>query len=487
MVIKQAFNIIGHKSKEECINYWNKIKMVPNHPEVAPDLGWPIAISLEELYDMIIVPRSKLLNVDLISRNDWLSVSSRSLFKWEPRGDSFINTLRYLWFVRGKCSYVAFDNDGSIFSFVPFINPNYENMWDHSILSQCQMALKREKHEKLLSDVRQWNTIGCLLANEDPIQVRGGGWGIFLNMFMMASQKMKKRLDFFFHRYDHPIATLSGVEPFYHIFGSFDKPIKGIEPQSVDNPLNWYRILGNTSGELYVERPIPTADEWELVTQEYFPSHCLNSYIDSIKDIPWKNRVSKAIWRGGLSGCGLDENTNIRLKLALMNEPNLMDIGITGWGMRMKVEFRYGKSPKIGKIPVGYLRHKYNLEKAPLMSRSEQQRYKYVIDIPGNNENPGYRFAWEMMSGFVILWVGEPIKAREGEGSRRLNLWFWDQLKAWEHYVPVSWDLSDLKERILWCQEHDKECEEIAKNAKRFAKKNFTRNRLRDVIVKSLK
>lgn len=50
---------------------------------------------------------------------------------------------------------------------------------------------------------------------------------------------------------------------------------------------------------------------------------------------------------------------------------------------------------------------------------------------------------------------------------------FYHQLKPWEHYVPVRRDLSDLKERVLWAQEHDDEAYRIAQNARKFANENL--------------
>ena len=35
--------------------------------------------------------------------------------------------------------------------------------------------------------------------------------------------------------------------------------------------------------------------------------------------------------------------------------------------------------------------------------------------------------------------------------------------------MEVKRDFSDLLEKIEWCKEHDKECQEIAENGKKFA------------------
>lgn len=34
---------------------------------------------------------------------------------------------------------------------------------------------------------------------------------------------------------------------------------------------------------------------------------------------------------------------------------------------------------------------------------------------------------------------------------------FYNELQAWEHYIPIRADLGDLLEKIRWAREHDKE------------------------------
>lgn len=34
---------------------------------------------------------------------------------------------------------------------------------------------------------------------------------------------------------------------------------------------------------------------------------------------------------------------------------------------------------------------------------------------------------------------------------------FYNELRAWEHYIPIRADLGDLLEKIQWAREHDEE------------------------------
>lgn len=50
---------------------------------------------------------------------------------------------------------------------------------------------------------------------------------------------------------------------------------------------------------------------------------------------------------------------------------------------------------------------------------------------------------------------------------------FYGKLAAWEHFVPVRRDLSDLVDRIKWARENDEKAQQIAINAKNFANENL--------------
>ena len=77
-----------------------------------------------------------------------------------------------------------------------------------------------------------------------------------------------------------------------------------------------------------------------------------------------------------------------------------------------------------------------------------QSRYKYILNIQGNSA--AYRLSYLLRSGSVILNV-------ESENK----LWWEDKWEPMKHYVPIKSDLSDLKEKIEWCREHDEECRKI--------------------------
>lgn len=87
----------------------------------------------------------------------------------------------------------------------------------------------------------------------------------------------------------------------------------------------------------------------------------------------------------------------------------------------------------------------------------DQLSYKYHLLIDGVTCTfPGTH--WKLLSGCV------PFKQQSSD-----IMYFYPELIAWKHYIPVRRDLSDLCQKILWARAHDNEAKQIADNARNFA------------------
>ena len=101
-------------------------------------------------------------------------------------------------------------------------------------------------------------------------------------------------------------------------------------------------------------------------------------------------------------------------------------------------------------------------------------RYAYLVDVEGS----GYsgRLKYLLHSGRPVLLADRPHLE-----------FFYEHLRAWDHYVPVRRDLGDLHEKIRWLQAHPAEAAAIARNASSFAAQHLTRaaaaRRWRDVLA----
>ena len=112
---------------------------------------------------------------------------------------------------------------------------------------------------------------------------------------------------------------------------------------------------------------------------------------------------------------------------------------------------------------------KYNLSLSNFLSPEEQSKYKYIINVDGHVS--AYRLSLELDYGSVILL-----------SDSKYRLWFRNLMKPFKHYVPIKKDLSDLIEKIEWCNQNQKECEEIIKNCKKFYKKYLSKSSMLDYL-----
>ena len=85
---------------------------------------------------------------------------------------------------------------------------------------------------------------------------------------------------------------------------------------------------------------------------------------------------------------------------------------------------------------------------------------KYALDIDGFT-NTWTNFLIRLHLGCCVL------KVDSQHGFRQ---WYYDRIRAWEHFVPVKADMTDLIEKIEWVRSNDARAREIAENGRRFAR-----------------
>jgi hypothetical protein len=149
--------------------------------------------------------------------------------------------------------------------------------------------------------------------------------------------------------------------------------------------------------------------------------------------IEWDNKVSTVFWRGGSSGF---YRPSIRMQVVdcLYGVPNT-DVRFVrrGWPINDAV------------IPD----HHFSEYAVPI----DHIRYKYIMVIDGNTMSSNGQ--WIFATGSVPIIVTHPES----------QWWLKGELKPMVNYVPISYDLSDLKEKIEWLVTHDDEARQIAENA----------------------
>jgi hypothetical protein len=93
----------------------------------------------------------------------------------------------------------------------------------------------------------------------------------------------------------------------------------------------------------------------------------------------------------------------------------------------------------------------------PFVPIEQMARYKLLVDIDGNANSWGL---------FAKLLLGSCVLKVESVWEE----WFYEKLVPWRHYVPVTADLSDLREKIQWCLDNDQEAEAIGEAGAQLAR-----------------
>ncbi len=167
---------------------------------------------------------------------------------------------------------------------------------------------------------------------------------------------------------------------------------------------------------------------------------------------PWEVRRDVVFWRGAASGkpdrwpdAGepMDWGCLQRLKLCeesrRIAEPSRVDVGLSDLGqiVREDIKERIRAAGFLGEH----------------VDKREFLGFRYLVDIDGNTNSWG--LLEKMIMGATI------VKVASRRGYRQ---WFYDRLVAWENFVPVAADLSDMEETVAWLFANPGEAKRIAVN-----------------------
>lgn len=199
-------------------------------------------------------------------------------------------------------------------------------------------------------------------------------------------------------------------------------------------------------------------EEIGLVTDTYFyHSHGYKEIrlaIDARQLPAWRERRSEVYWRGsstfdferadGSFVTSVDQIPRVVLcdRLARSVRTNVALSAAWGHGFLGPTLDATLTSKQILKQPTSILR--------------EWAGRRFCIDIDGVANAWG--FFEKLLVGCCVLKIATPYEQ-----------WFYRDLKAWEHYVPVRDDLSDLETRIDWCFANEAAAEDIAHAGQQFA------------------
>ena len=229
-------------------------------------------------------------------------------------------------------------------------------------------------------------------------------------------------------------------------------------------------ILSHSGHNNYHDIPLPTTDDIEYHSQQFFISNndkeCSSRYHSEIKDLEWKDKINKAVFRGTATGDGITPETNLRMKATLLSNqfPELLNVGLTAINQnKIRVNSKYG----LLKINKKELLSKYKIDISNKLDLVERQKYKYNLCLDGHTRAD--RFGNEMrLKNIMILpnsghflWF-EPFMCPIKWTGRETTT-FLKNIKIGTHFL-IEPHLKDLLSLIKWCQNHDSECQIIVNN-----------------------
>ena len=166
----------------------------------------------------------------------------------------------------------------------------------------------------------------------------------------------------------------------------------------------------------------------------------------------WGERLPIAIWRGASTGReNLTPETiknlpRYRLCQFSQQRPDLLDARLSNLVQAESSEVHHEMRKQL--LVQGLLR--------PRLLPHDLALHRWMIEIDGNVNSWG--LLWKLLSGSCILRV---------ESTRRQ--WYHHKLVEWKHVVPISGNLSDLEEKLLWCRNNVGQCEKIAMEGRKLA------------------
>ncbi len=397
---------------------------------------------------------------------DWADVERYGLLYVRILFDSLQvtkNTMKYMFDIMKKGVLVGIKSN-KLAIFLPFSKFNYENDFydelyfddeDHKLLIEYKKTGNKNLLKKLTNNVYQflnkyhldknimydrqkWVANDCFFRNEayegDKLEA------LYEDMFYKLCENREiPDCIFFLNLRDHPMLKKDLTNAYPSIT---DKPID--VKYKFDNYSTIFSVCGSKH---YQDVPMLTPDDWYRARKKYYPDDCKNIYIETNNDIElnWDNKKPIAIFRGSATGCGVNENDNMRIKATILSKkyPQLLDAGLTSFNRKPK---------KMLNKPLRIIdNHKLGINKANFINTSEKSRYKYILTIDGHVS--AFRLSYEFSFKSLIL-------LQESE----FYMWFSDKIKPYEHFIPIKKDLSNLIEQIEWCKTHDDECKKIVQN-----------------------
>ena len=378
--------------------------------------------------------------------------------RWQITPETLRNTLSYIYEkMAHRCYMLCIDDEGVQFcklqqtglspSFDIAVRKQLENMEYNRLITDKHRAHIRKVAEQPM------RVMQCILKNQttDEDEGIGGAEGTTNEYITLLQNLVLPHGVYILNLTDAVMMHRDNKEPFPMVTGNL--PIESQFQHRYHLPI--FSISGQ---QKYSDIPIPNYDDVFIILG--MKDMKFDEFV-----VDWDQKtINKAVFRGGPSGCGYTAETNQRIHLASLKSP-LLDAKIAGKGKTIDSNsIKFDPVHGIGMLNTG-------IKPGNFITMAEQSKYKYIIHVDGNVH--AYRLLTTMMTGSLIIRVESPYIS-----------WIDHLIKPGRDYVLVKPDLSDLVDKIRWCESHPKSARKMAQSGYEFAKRVLTREYVEKTMEK---
>lgn len=369
--------------------------------------------------------------------------ASSNVKLWKMNEHACLDTLKYIFAISHQCYLLVIaDSSPVLMKIIPPLQPIYRKALNQAFQTLKDNPHVSESQRVRIQQMKPERIMQCVVKQKDKVHA-----ALDNNEFLTVFSKLNLPDGFFvLNLTDAIILRKDQTYPFHMVVGQ----------QAYPHPPAMIPILSMSGQRGYLDIPIPNYDEISLV----YEKEGSNIYEGFVTD--WdKKGITKAVFRGGPTGCGYTAATNMRIQLlemSLLPEfKDLLDIGISGKGKTINTaSVKFDPTHGIGML---------NTKLAPtdkFLTMAEQSNYQFILHVDGNVN--AYRMLYTMSTGSVLLRV-----------MSEYTSWAEQYMVENEHYIGIASDLSNLKQKMEWCMKNPRKCKEISDKAQRLARTILTR------------
>ena len=368
---------------------------------------------------------------------------------WRMDRDALTQTMRDLFSLSHQC-YVLSVVDGkpSMFKIMPDLHESYQKRFDQALKGLTNNQHITDKQRLKMEKMAPLRIMQCVVKDRVNVDLDQNEYLTLFRTLTLPDGLFVLNLT------DAVIVRKDKKHPFPMVMGDVPAPTY----------TSLLPILTMSGQKGYMDIPIPNYDEMEHV---YTKPPAYDTWTTE-----WTKKTDpRAVFRGGPTGCGYTDETNMRIKLALLAKEDLfkdrLDIGLTA------------KDPKQSTIDTGSVRFdpvhglgmlNTGIKPGSFLSMEQQSHYRYILHVDGNVN--AYRLLNTLATGSLVLRVTSDYTS-----------WAEQYLQAGVHYLAVERDLSNLDTLLTYCEKNQDKCKEIAENGRVLARKILTREFLENYFL----